>query len=198
MGSIALVCEGLVKRYDDLVAVDGLSLEIRRGECFGLLGPNGAGKTTTVEMFEGLLVPDAGRLQVLGQSWREGGTVMLTTHYMEEAERLCDRVAIVDHGKIIALGSPAQLIASLGAEHLVEFEVESDAEPQEFAALDGVQAVSREQKAIRLTVREVHRTLPALLDELKRREIELTRLTTHHATLEDVFVAHTGRHLRDD
>jgi ABC-2 type transport system ATP-binding protein len=117
---------------------------------------------------------------------------------MEEAERLCDRVAIVDHGKIIALGSPAELIASLGAEHLVEFEVESDTDPQSFAALAGVRAVSREQDAIRLTVQEVHRTVPALLDELSRRGIELTRLTTHHATLEDVFVAHTGRHLRDE
>ena len=59
--SAAIRCRGLVKRYGDVVAVDGLDLEVRRGECFGLLGPNGAGKTTTIEILEGLLAPDAGR-----------------------------------------------------------------------------------------------------------------------------------------
>jgi ABC-2 type transport system ATP-binding protein len=227
--------------------VDGLDLEVRAGECFGLLGPNGAGKTTTVEILEGLLVPDAGDVTVLGCRWgaghdaalrqrlgiqlqetqlndrltvveivrlfrsfyhrgpavdeviglveleskrdarvgklsggqkqrlavacalvnepdllfldepttgldpqsrrqlwallgryrARGGTIVLTTHYMDEAEALCDRVAIVDHGRVIALGAPADLKASLGPDH-------------------------------------------------------------PDATLEDVFVAHTGRHLRDD
>ena len=58
------------KRYGDVVAVDGLSLTVQRGECFGLLGPNGAGKTTTIEILEGLLEPDAGEVEVLGLRWQ--------------------------------------------------------------------------------------------------------------------------------
>src|SRR5512134_3470046 len=69
----AIVCRGLVKRYGSVVAVDGLDLEVRRGECFGLLGPNGAGKTTTVEILEGLNVPDAGEVEVLGERWHGDG-----------------------------------------------------------------------------------------------------------------------------
>ncbi|TMA20519.1 MAG: ABC transporter ATP-binding protein, partial [Deltaproteobacteria bacterium] len=69
MDSPALRCEKLVKHYGALAAVDGLDLEIRRGECFGLLGPNGAGKTTTVEILEGLNEPTAGSVEVLGLRW---------------------------------------------------------------------------------------------------------------------------------
>src|SRR3954470_14339532 len=65
----AIRIRGLVKKYDDVVAVDGLDLEVRRGECFGLLGPNGAGKTTTVEIMEGLTPPSAGEVEVLGKRW---------------------------------------------------------------------------------------------------------------------------------
>jgi ABC-2 type transport system ATP-binding protein len=250
----ALSCRGLVKRYDEnVVAVDGLDLELARGECFGLLGPNGAGKTTTVEIFEGLLDPTEGDVQVLGMRWatdertlrqrlgvslqqthlperlsvteiltlfrsffkkgrdsdqvlravgleeksgawyeklsggqkqrlavacalvgdpellfldepttgldpqsrlqlwdvvdgfkRDGGTVLLTTHYMEEAERLCDRVGVMDHGRLIALGTPRELVSSLGG-----------------------------------------------------RQPSLERPATRQATLEDVFVSLTGRGLRD-
>jgi ABC-2 type transport system ATP-binding protein len=249
--SVALSVRHLRKAYRDVVAVDGIDLDVRTGECFGLLGPNGAGKTTTIEMCEGLTTPDSGDLQVLGRRWatdahelrqrlgiqlqdtqlsdkltveetlrlfasffhqgpsvddaiglvrldekrrarvsalsggqkqrlalacaligdpellfldepttgldpqarrqlwdlvddlkRSGRTIVLTTHYMDEAEVLCDRVAIMDHGRIIALGTPASLMASI------------DMPPR----------------------------LP--------RE--------HAATLEDVFVALTGRHLRDD
>ncbi len=245
----ALCCEDLVKRYGPLVAVDGLSLLVERGECFGLLGPNGAGKTTTIEILEGLLAPDAGRVEVLGLTWAsnerelrqrlgiqlqetqmsdkltvretirlfrafydegrtvdelltmvdlwskgdswvgklsggqkqrlalacalagkpdvlfldepttgldpqsrrqlwdllrqfraDGGTILLTTHYMDEAELLCDRVAIIDQGHVIALDAPKALISSLGA----------------------------------------------------------PRVVTHEGTLEDVFVSLTGRHLRDE
>ena len=226
--SLAVRCEGLSKRYGDVVAVDGLSLHVRRGECFGLLGPNGAGKTTTIEILEGLLTPDAGDVDVLGLRWgtddRElrqrlgvqlqetqlaeklsveetlrlfrsfyhrgrtvdellsmieleskrhswvgklsggqkqrlaiacalagdpdllfldepttgldpqsrrqlwellqrfrtgGGTILLTTHYMDEAETLCDRVAIVDEGRVITVGTPRELIGSLGAPKVV-------------------------------------------------------------------------------
>jgi ABC-2 type transport system ATP-binding protein len=303
----AIRCSGLVKRYGDVTAVDGLDLDVRSGECFGLLGPNGAGKTTTVEVLEGLLPPDAGTVEVLGQRWdggaqklrerlgiqlqdaqlseklsvletltlfrsfyrrgREpraaialvqleekarvwvrhlsggqrqrlslacalvcdpellfldepttgldpqarlqiweiiadfrsrGGTVLLTTHYMEEAERLCDRVAIIDRGRVIALGTPAELINKLRAEHVVEFRAEGPLDPESLRGLEGVEDVSHEDGDVRLTVREVHRAVPALLDELRRRNLALTRLTTHHATLEDVFVALTGRHLRNE
>src|ERR671916_510273 len=228
----ALSVRDLRKSYGSVVAVDGLDLEIQRGECFGLLGPNGAGKTTTIEICEGLTAPDAGEVEVLGRRWQTherelrellgiqlqdtqlaekltveetlrlfrsfykrgrdvaevlgivqleekrrgrvgtlsggqkqrlalacaivgdpellfldepttgldpqarrqvwdliealkaaGRTIVLTTHYMEEAERLADRVAIVDHGRVIARGTPRELIESLDAEHVVEFAV---------------------------------------------------------------------------
>ncbi|MGB2712866.1 MAG: ABC transporter ATP-binding protein [Vicinamibacterales bacterium] len=130
-----------------------------------------------------------------------GRTVLLTTHYMEEAARLCDRVAVVDHGKVIALGTPRSLIASLGAEHVIEFAVDDMAkgrvEESSLRVLPSVEAVAQEAGAWRLTVREVHRAVPALLAMLSERGAEPTQLTTHHATLEDVFMSLTGRRLRD-
>jgi len=132
----------------------------------------------------------------------DGGTVLLTTHYMEEAERLCDRVAIMDHGKVIALGTPRELIASLGAEHVIEFAV-GDGTPADLTdgvrGLGGVTAVRPGVGGVglSLTVIELHRALPALLALLQQRRLELSSLTTHHATLDDVFVALTGRQLRD-
>jgi ABC-2 type transport system ATP-binding protein len=316
----AVSCRGLRKIYDaarlagrgaraTVVAVDGLDLEIRRGECFGLLGPNGAGKTTTVEILEGILAPSAGDVALLGMSWardevrlRErigvalqetrlperlsvtevldlfrsfyprprpvaallseveltekraawvgklsggqrqrlaiacalvgepeilfldepttgldpqsrrqlwdlvlrfrgaGGTVVLTTHYMEEAERLCDRVAIIDHGRIIKEGSPADLIRGLGAQHVIEFGLEGGASVAE-ADLLALPAVSGARLApdgvCALTVAEPARALPALIALVSARGAALGRLETRHATLEDVFVTLTGRHLRD-
>ena len=128
-----------------------------------------------------------------------GGTVLLTTHYMEEAERLCDRVAIVDHGRIIREGSPRELIATLGAAHVVEFELDRDGALDEAAlrALPAVTAVRRDADTWSLTVTEPHRVLPALLAHLTSAGQSLARLGTRQATLEDVFVGLTGRHLRD-
>ncbi len=303
---VAVRCSGLVKRYGQVVAVSGLDLEVRTGECFGLLGPNGAGKTTTIEICEGLLAADSGLVEVLGMSWqrderrirqrvgiqlqetqlaekltvqetlalfrsfyrrgrdpeevlrmvgleekahswvrklsggqrqrlsvacalvsdpdlaffdepttgldpqsrrqlweildgfrKRGKTVVLTTHAMDEAERLCDRVAIVDRGRVIALDTPAGLIASLGAEHVVEFRTERPAELDPIRVLGGVRAVHLEDDAVSLTVEAPHQVVPALLDELSRQSVPLTALATHHASLEDVFVSLTGRHLRD-
>ena len=301
---------GLRKRYADVVAVDGLDLEIAPGECFGLLGPNGAGKTTTIEICEGLLEPDEGEVTVLGMRWKSdekqlrqrmgiqlqdtqlsekltvaetltlfrsfykdgadvdqviarvqleekrnarvgklsggqkqrlalacslvgnpdllfldepttgldpqsrrqlwelieefkasGRTTVLTTHYMDEAEILCDRVAIVDHGKAIALGSPRQLIESLGAEHVVEFALDNgpvaNLTPEFLETLPGVQGARVTDGEYELSVGELHRAVPALLAAMAERRLELTKLTTHSATLEDVFVALTGRQLRE-
>ncbi len=135
-------------------------------------------------------------------AFRAGGhTVLLTTHYMEEAERLCDRVAILDHGRVIALGTPRELIAGLGAEHVVEFTLAGAAPPDwdaDLRALPGVRAVRSADGVVSLTVAELHHTLPALMGMLERRGQALASLTTHHASLEDVFVSLTGRRIRDD
>jgi ABC-2 type transport system ATP-binding protein len=132
-----------------------------------------------------------------------GRTIVLTTHYMEEAERLCDRVAIIDHGKIIALGSPAELISRLGADHVIEFALEESAagpglDLNKLLGLESVLEARVENDGYVLTVSQPHRAIPALLDEVDRLERPLARLTTRHVSLEDVFVALTGRHLRDD
>jgi ABC-2 type transport system ATP-binding protein len=127
-----------------------------------------------------------------------GGTVLLTTHYMEEAERLCDRVAIMDHGKVIAQGSPGELIASLGADQIVEFAVSDGTPPPGLEGLPGVKRVRAAADRIALTVAHVHRAVPALLALVERQGAELSLLATHHATLDDVFVALTGRQLRND
>jgi ABC-2 type transport system ATP-binding protein len=133
-----------------------------------------------------------------------GRTIVLTTHYMEEAERLADRVAVVDHGRVIALGTPRELIASLGAEHVVEFAVTSGGrrdgaviDESMLATIAGVRAARRADQGFALRVTHLHETMPALLTELERRNLTLAELRTHTATLEDVFVALTGRQLRD-
>ncbi|HEX7296078.1 MAG TPA: ABC transporter ATP-binding protein, partial [Pyrinomonadaceae bacterium] len=126
-----------------------------------------------------------------------GGTVFLTTHYMEEAARLCDRVAIMDHGKIIALGTPLELIDSLGADQIIEFRVTKEIADDALTSLPAVRHLHKHGDDYSLTVAEIAVALPALLTEIKRQQSELVSLTTHQATLEDVFVSLTGRMLRE-
>lgn len=129
-----------------------------------------------------------------------GGTVLLTTHYMDEAERLCDRLAIVDHGQIIAEGTPAELIEKLGGHHVVEFALSGEplAADGAWRALPGVDSVRNDGGLVCLSVREPHRTIPALLAKVEEQSAQLEHLTTRQASLEDVFVRLTGRHLRED
>jgi ABC-2 type transport system ATP-binding protein len=304
----ALRVRTLRKAYKDVVAVDGIDLEVHAGECFGLLGPNGAGKTTTIEICEGLTEPDSGEVELLGLHWNvdsealrqrlgiqlqetqlsdkltvletlelfrsffrqgpgaeeaiqkvqleekrdarvgnlsggqkqrlalacalvgdpdllfldepttgldpqarrqlwdlieefklAGRTILLTTHYMEEAERLCDRVAIMDHGKVISQGTPRELIASIGVEHVVEFSAgDMTLDLAGISRMAGVRDVRSENGGVSMQVTELHQAVPALLAELGRQGVPLTELRTHSATLEDVFVHLTGRHLRDE
>ena len=131
-----------------------------------------------------------------------GRTVLLTTHYMDEAERLCDRVAVVDHGKVIALGTPRELISSLGGEHVVDFSLMSanGSSPditRDLANIPAVRSVREDGGVYSLAVTEPHIAIPALLDRLRSMNRELADLTTRHASLEDVFVTLTGRHLRE-
>lgn len=131
---------------------------------------------------------------------RAGGTVLLTTHYMDEAERLCDRIAIVDHGQIIAEGTPAELISRLGGHHVIEFALSQNprADDASWKSLPGVESVRREDGMVCLSVDAPHRTIPALLEKVDRDSALLEHLTTRQASLEDVFVNLTGRHLREE
>ncbi len=301
-----LSIEGLTKRYGDLVAVDGISLEVRRGETFGMLGPNGAGKTTTLEMIEGLRKPDAGRITLLGldavrkrravqqrigvqlQSqalWPNltveetlktfgalfhrkasleellerfslgdkrrtlvenlsGGqkqrlsvatalvndpeivfldepttgldpqarhsfweyirdmqrgekTVIVTTHYMEEAEALCERVAIMDQGRIMALDTPRQLIRDLAFDNTVECSFEGSVDKARLLALPEVREARSENGAHFLFTNDVSATVAGLLDFTDDGGQRVQNLQVRTATLEDVFMSLTGRRLRD-
>ena len=128
-----------------------------------------------------------------------GRTIILTTHYMDEAERLCDRVAIMDHGKIIALGTPQQLIASIGGEHIVEFAVgHGEIDGTLLTAIAGVQSHRVDAGLHQLTVRDLHTTVPLIFQSLSGQGLHLSDFRTHSATLEDVFVGLTGRNLRDE
>src|SRR5947207_2353177 len=127
------------------------------------------------------------------------GTVLLTTHYMDEAERLCDRIAIVDHGQVIALGTPLDLITQLGGHNVVEFAVDGAGIPSEtWRGLPSVDRVRAENGLVELRVREPQATIPALLAAVQSRGARLVHLTTRQASLEDVFVSLTGRHLREE
>ena len=132
---------------------------------------------------------------------RNSGTVLLTTHYMDEAERLCDRLAIIDHGQVIAEGTPADLIDRLGGHHVVEFSVSGNSDGaalDRWRALPGVESVRHDDGLVCLNVHEPHLTIPALLDAVQHQGSQLLHLSTRQASLEDVFVRLTGRHLREE
>ena len=137
--------------------------------------------------------------EVIERFRSRGRTVLMTTHYMEEAARLCDRVAIMDHGKIIALGTPAELVESLGAHEVIEFNVNgADLEQEPVRTLPGVRDLLARDGNFILTVEQVAETMPELFKEASRQRVEITQLATHRATLEDVFLKRTGRALRDE
>jgi len=138
--------------------------------------------------------------EIIRQFQRRGGTVLMTTHYMDEAERLCDRIAVIDHGLMLASGTPAELIERLGGHHMVEFDATGDGLRylEVWRSLPGVEAVHEEDGRVVLSVREPHETIPALLAALQNRGSHLLHLTTRQASLEDVFIHLTGRHLREE
>jgi ABC-2 type transport system ATP-binding protein len=137
---------------------------------------------------------------ILHEFRRQGRTILITTHYMDEAERLCDRVAIVDHGKVIALDTPGRLIATLGGEHRIEFTLTDNAafDPSQLSGLPAVSSVQKQQDMFVLHVTEPHLAIPALLDRIHGQGLSLSRLITRNVSLEDVFVTMTGRHIRED
>ena len=142
--------------------------------------------------------------EVINDLKQSGATVLLTTHYMDEAEKLCDRVAIMDRGKIIAQGTPRELIARMGSEHVIEFGLSENGEANlevpadRFLDVASVLSAVRESQGYLLTVSEPHLAIPALLRRIDEDNLQLSSLTTRHINLEDVFVGLTGRHLDDE
>ena len=306
MTSPILQVENLIKRYDEVEAVRGISFSVEEGEVFGLLGPNGAGKTSTIEVLEGLRVPDGGTISVCGldpqrspialkneigatlqatslpdklrvieairmfagfykrtrnvedllnrfglqekrnafygqlsggqkqrlalamalvndprllfldeptagldpqvrreiydiieELRREKKTIVLTTHYIEEAERLCDRVAIVDHGKMIALGTPRELKQRSQHTSRIEARFAKPASNGSLKDLDGVNDARVVDGAYVLHCQQTARAIVALVKHLEAENNELVSLEIFTPSLEDVFIELTGRRLRD-
>jgi ABC-2 type transport system ATP-binding protein len=134
---------------------------------------------------------------IVGRFRVKGGTVVLTTHYMEEAQRLCDRVAIVDHGQLIALGTPKELIAKLDAPNIIEFSSEPPLAAAALGALANCHGCTKRGDGWQLRVDSLADSVPDLLRVIEQHGSKLRTLTTHEATLEDLFLSLTGRELRD-
>ena len=124
-----------------------------------------------------------------------GKTVMLTTHYMEEAERLCDRVGVMDRGKILALDRPSQLVRDLDQRDAVEFAANGDA--SEFGRLPGVEEMSVEDGLVTLYTRQLERTLTAVFEFARARGMSVENFRVRNPSLEDVFLQLTGRRIRE-
>jgi len=306
MANSILQVENLIKRYDDVQAVRGVSFNVEEGEVFGLLGPNGAGKTSTIEILEGLRSLDGGRVSVCGfdpqrnpqelkheigaalqatslpaklrvmealrlfasfykkrrnpeellkrfgldekrnafydqlsggQKQRlalamallndprvlfldeptagldpqvrreiydvieelkcEKKTIVLTTHYIEEAEKLCDRVAIVDHGKVIALGTPRELKQRSGDTARVEVRLAKPESDGTLRNLDGVVDAREMDGTYVLHCQRPAPTIVSLVKHLEAEGNQLISLEIATPSLEDVFIELTGRRLRD-
>src|SRR5438445_2618092 len=135
--------------------------------------------------------------EVVARFRKKGGTVLLTTHNMEEAERLCDHIAIVDHGHLIALGTPKELIAKLEAPNIIEFTSDPPLPPEAILALPACHGCSPHGNAWQLRVDSLAESVPQLLAAVEKTGAKLLTLSTHEATLEDLFVSLTGRELRD-
>ncbi|MDW7759887.1 MAG: ATP-binding cassette domain-containing protein [Acidobacteriota bacterium] len=206
----AIFVSDFCKDYGDFRAVDGIGFEVAEGEIFGMVGPNGAGKTTTIECLEGLRTSDGGTIRILGLDpqarhsiWdlvrdirKRGKTVFLTTHFMEEAEQLCDRVLVIDRGRIVALDTPENLVQNLGGETRVIFTVEDGADPGILEQLPGVSGV--EMSGGRIVVRgRGDRLVCSVVNALDGRGVKFRNLRTEHPNLEDVFLAMTGDRMRE-
>jgi len=125
-----------------------------------------------------------------------GTTVFLTTHFMEEAERLCDRVAIIDHGKIVALDTPQNLIDSLRAENRVVFEVDAPLDEELLRAVPGVVRVERIGERV-VVYGQQDGLVSGVVNALEAGGLRFENLRTEQPTLEDVFLALTGKEMRD-
>jgi len=135
--------------------------------------------------------------EIVEQFRAKGGTVLLTTHHMDEAARLCDRVAIIDHGSVIALGRPAELVLSLAASQVINLSLKGELDESKLKAIPGVGSLHQADNNYALIISDVGAALPEVLSQIQRQQVELIALTTHQATLEDVFFSLTGRTLRD-
>lgn len=126
-----------------------------------------------------------------------GKTVVLSTHYMDEAHVLADRIGIMDQGKLIALDTPNNLVSSIQAESAIEFKVKLPEQAEKFAHLESVMNIVTNHDFVTLYTRNLQATLIDLLEYTKEHDIKIADLTTRSATLEDVFLNMTGRGLRE-
>jgi ABC-2 type transport system ATP-binding protein len=138
--------------------------------------------------------------EILGELNREGQTILLTTHYMEEADELCDRLAIMDHGKILALGTPAELKRSVGADTIVTVKATGEMDELGRRLADAIGEVSQTRSidgGVELHVKEAPRLVPRVVEAADRAGFELADLSVAEPSLEDVFISLTGKELRD-